>query len=378
LSIRWKVALFTGALLRPFPMRPAAILTLSVSFALASCASPTPSSDWQANQRSRLARSHEQRTLAEVLADVITRSPRTAHELPADAPIANSTKDRVAERNGPEPSRAYEAAAKLRRQTAQGPGSEQDPGHIDQRLPERAGVGPRSFRHRWQPLEATLNYGVGDIMVRADGTRLNDRTDAVFARAQLDGRHGAALTAEWWDSDANLFAGQFMNDGVVPKVANAELGGIDLFPHIRFDHQHGDWSVPVRFGLFADWQQLDHQQARVEREWLSFGPRILVEPTWTMLRSDKGSLNLFARIGGDIGAAWFSEEFRNGDDKDMTTRWAGEIGGGLRGAYGRWHAELGYRLHHTTIGESQGDLLGSPGRTELQRQQVFFGLGYSY
>lgn len=359
-------------------MRPAAILTLSVSVALASCASPTPSIDWRDNQRTRLVRSHEQRTLTDVLADVIARAPTTASELPATAPVANIATGRVVERKGPEPPLAREPATKLRRKPVQGPSSEQDPNHIDQRLPERADVGARSFHQRWQPLEATINYGVGDIMVRADGTRLNDRTDAVFARARLDGRHGAALHAEWWDSDANLFAGQFINDGVVPKAANAELGGIDLFPHIRFDHQHGDWSVPVRFGLFADWQQLDHQQARVEREWLSFGPRILVEPTWTMLRSNNGHLNLFARVGGDIGAAWFSEEFRNGDDKDITPRWAGEIGGGLRGTYGSWHAELGYRLHHTTYGQSQGDLLGNPGRTELQRQQVFFGLGYNY
>jgi hypothetical protein len=368
--------LHTGALLRHFPMRPAALLALSVAVALASCASSTPSSNWRDNQHSRLTRMHEQRTLREVLADIIARAPATAATaasgLRQETPVTNN----AVERKNVE--LTYQSAPKLQPKPVQGPGNEQNPSHIDQRLPAPADVGPRSFQARWQPLEATLDYGVGDIMARADGTRLNDRTDAVFARARIDTATGAALHAEWWDSDANLYAGQFLNDGVVPKAANAELGGIDLFPHVRIDHQHGDWSVPVRIGLFADWQQLDHQQARVEREWLSFGPRIVIEPTWTMLRGDNGSLNLFARIGGDAGAAWFSEEFRNGDDKDMTARWAGEIGGGLRGAYGAWHAELGYRLHHTTYGETQGSLLGSPGRTELQRQQVYFGVGYNY
>jgi hypothetical protein len=293
---------------------------------------------------------HEQRTLNEVLAHATTRAPALAQE----------------------------PATKLPPKPVQGPDSEQSPSHTAQRPPERAVDGLRPFRLRWQPLKVTLNYGVGDIMVRSNNGRLNDRTGAMFARAMLDGGHGAGLHAEWWNSDANLFSGKFMSDGVAPNVADAELGGVDLFPHARFEYQYGDWNVPVRIGLFADWQQLDHQQARVEREWLSFGPRILVEPTQMLLQSDTGSLHLFARIGVDIGAAWFSEEFRNGDDKDMTPRWAGEIGGGLRGTYGAWHAELSYRLHHTTYGETQGDLFGNPGRTELQRQQVFFGIGYTY
>lgn len=359
---------------------------------------------------------HEQRTLDQVLAEVIARAPtpsavRTAVAADENPRLPNT--ERVVKRKeivlkdppkAPMPSRAVPienvpiegvpaeiepnqpvplatpttSPSKLQPKPTQGPGSAQDPNHIDQQLPQRPGFGPRSYRESFRPLEATLDYGIGNIMARADGTRFNDRTDAAFARARLDTGSGAALHAEWWGSDSNLFSGQFMNDGVVPKVANAELGGIDLFPHVRFDHQHGDWSVPVRVGMFTDWQQLDHQQAGVEREWLSFGPRIIVEPTWTMAQGDHGSLNLFARVGGDVGAAWFSEEFRNGDDRDMTPRWAGEIGGGLRGVYGAWHAELGYRLHHTTFGKTQGDLLGQPGRTELQRQQVFFGFGFTY
>ena len=105
-------------------------------------------------------------------------------------------------------------------------------------------------------------------MVRADGTRYGDRTHATFVRARLDSGQGTALHAEFWGSDSDLFAGKFMSDGVAPKVADAQLGGIDVFPHVRFDNQFGNWSVPVRVGLFGDWSRLDHQQARVKREWL--------------------------------------------------------------------------------------------------------------
>lgn len=238
--------------------------------------------------------------------------------------------------------------------------------------------GPRLFRNAWQPLVATFDYGVGDVMVRADGTLLNDRTDAAFACVRIDAGTGAALHAEWWGSDSELFAGVLIDAGVELKKANAELGGADVFPHHRFDNTIGDWSIPVRFGLFADWHQLDHQQARVEREWLSFGPRLVIEPTWKLLDGRDTNLHLFTRVGVDAGAAWFSEEFRNGDDRDSLLRWGGEIGAGFRGEFGSWHIELGYRLNHTMYGESQGDLFGSPGRTELQRQQLFFGLGINY
>ena len=317
-------------------------------------------------------RMHTQRTLDEVLADVIAKAPR------ADAaPLADPSGPKVdaaAHRDEP----AAMATPATASSSAQDPERDQNPQHIDQRLPPAPGSGPRSFGHTWQPLEATFDYGVGEIMARSDGTRLNDRTKAAFARARLDTGTGAALHADWWRSDSDLFAGQFLNDGVAPRPSNGELGGVDLFPHVRFDHRDEDFRMPLRLGLFADWQQLDHQTARVEREWLSFGPRVLIEPTWTMARGERGRLDLFARVGGDVGLAWFSEEFRNGDDKDTTLRWSGEVGGGLRGAYGSWHAELGYRLQHTMFGETQGSLFGAPGRTELQRQQVFFGVGYTY
>jgi hypothetical protein len=345
-------------------MRPATLLSLAVSVALTGCATPKPSSVWRSDQRQRLEHEHHQRSLDETLAEVIANAPpaMSARDATEDSGDSAATQDITASSIEQEPQ----------------PVAAQDSPHIDQVLPERVDRGPRKFRHDWQPFTVALDYGQGDVMVRADGTRLGDRTDATFVRARLDSGRGAALHAEWWGSDGDLFAGKLMNDGIVPKVANAELGGVDVFPHVRFDHQSGDWSVPVRIGMFADWQQLDHQEARVQREWLSFGPRMVVEPTWTMFRGQDGHLGLFTRFGADVGAAWFSEEFRNGDDRDMTTRWAGEFGAGLRGVYGRWHAELGYRLHHTMYGETQGDLFGRSDRTELQRQQVFLGVGINY
>ncbi|MCK5945245.1 MAG: hypothetical protein KAI24_24870 [Planctomycetes bacterium] len=323
-------------------MRPAQILAYAVFAALAGCASSEPSaSDWQRDQLARLEREHRHLPLADVLAEVIAEAPAPRSEPPA----------------------------------AQGP----EPDKIDQRLPQRPGHGRRSFRHSWQPLVATVDVGVGDVMVRADGTRLNDRTDAVFARARVETGEGAALHAEYWASDPDLFRGDRINDGIVPRIADAELSGFDVFPHLRLDCDlGGDWRMPVRLGAFVDWQQLDHQPARVEREWLGFGPRVALEPTWHLLDGEQGSLQLFTRFAGDLGAAWFSEEFVNGDDRDVAARWSGEVGGGLRGSYGAMHAEIGYRLQHVMVGDLQGDLFGSSSGTELQRQQVFVGFGITY
>lgn len=74
-------------------MRPAALLTLAVSVALASCASPSPATDWSRNQRLRLERMHQPRSLDEALAQVLARAPNvalmSAEELPrSDRPTA--------------------------------------------------------------------------------------------------------------------------------------------------------------------------------------------------------------------------------------------------------------------------------------------------
>lgn len=378
--MRCKVASYTGALLRSLPMRPAAILSLAVVAALAGCTTSSTSSnagassEWLEIQSQRLARVHAPPTSDEALAEVLARAPM--HDLGVVATFADEATDAGAAaalagviEGAPvlvEPSRPA-----VRQQDPQTP-------KLDQRLPQRPDVGPRSFHHSWQPLVATVDYGLGNVMARSDGTRLNDRADATFVRARLDSGTGAALHAEWWGSEQELFDDMLINDGVTPKKANAELGGIDVFPHLRFDTSGDNWTMPVRLGLFADWHQLDHQLARVEREWLSFGPRLVAEPTFRLLEGSDSSLQLFSRIGVDAGAAWFSEEFRGGDDRDFLPRWGGEIGAGLRGEFGSWHLELGYRLHHTMYGETQGDLFGRPGRTELQRQQVYLGVGIRY
>lgn len=371
-------------------MRPATLLTISALATLASCTTSDrkPSDPWHEQQRARLERTHSVRTLDEALAEVLAQAPRPssaslAPELPAAE--GSESKDPASRDSESEPPMlgAHELPREDEPLTNTDPAQDpppdnQSPQHIDQRLPA-APSKDRAFRHTWQPLTVTLDYGVGNVMARADGSRLGDRTNSAFARARLDTGTGAALHAEWWGSDLELFAGKFISDGVTPRRADAELGGADVFPHIRFDNQASEsWSIPVRVGLFGDWQQLDHQPARVEREWLSFGPRVLLEPTWTMFDGEHGNLQLFTRLGGDVGPAWFTEEYPTGDDRDVVPRWSGEIGGGLRGTYGAWHAELGYRLNHTTLGKTDGRLYGERGRTELQRQQVFLGFGFTY
>jgi len=352
-------------------MRPAAILSLAVVAVLAGCTTsttPSASSEWLEIQGQRLGRAHAPPTSDEALAEVLARAPM--HDLAivslADEPLNDGGAAALAE--------VIESAPTFQDPAEPKPQDPQQP-KLDQRLPQRPDRGPRSFRHPWQPLVATVDYGLGEVMARSDGTRLNDRADATFARVRIDSGTGAALHAEWWGSEQELFDDMLINDGVTPKKANAELGGADVFPHLRFDNSGDNWTMPVRVGLFADWHQLDHQLARVEREWLSFGPRLVAEPTYRLFEGNDSSLHLFSRIGVDAGAAWFSEEFRGGDDRDFLPRWGGELGAGLRGEFGAWHVELGYRLHHTMYGETQGDLFGRPGRTELQRQQFYLGVG---
>jgi hypothetical protein len=314
-----------------FGQPPMRSLVLLSTVALTACAGSPDS--WHEVQRDRLQRLHEPRPEADAVAAVIAATP-----------------------------------------SATG----QDARKIDQREPGRAGQGPRRYRSPLQPLSVRATVGVGNVAARVRGTRLDDRADARFLGVSVDAGNGAAVHADLWSSDKELFAGRRINDGVEPADADAALSGIDLFPHVRLDPFAGAFTMPVRLGAFADWQRLDHASAGVEREWLSFGPRVVLEPTLRLLGDEADSLSLFLRLGGDVGASWFAESFRNGDDRDGTLRLGGELGGGLRGKFGSLQLEAGYRVQHARIDGTDTSLLGDRDGSELQRQQVFVGFGWIY
>lgn len=249
---------------------------------------------------------------------------------------------------------------------------------LDQREPQRADQGPRPFRSSLQPLRADVQVGAGNVAARVAGTQLDDRADAWFTRASVDVATGSSIVAEVWSSDGDLFAGRRINDGVEPKPADASFAGVSLFPHLHFETTSGMFRMPVRIGAFADWQRLDHQRARVERDFLAIGPRIVLEPTLRLVDADGARLDLFTRLGGDFGAAWFEESFRGGEASDSTVRWGGELTGGLRLDLGALRGEVGYSVQHAVYGDIDGDLLGARHRTDLQRQQWFLGFGITY
>ncbi|MFY9341550.1 MAG: hypothetical protein WAT39_03615, partial [Planctomycetota bacterium] len=227
-------------------------------------------------------------------------------------------------------------------------------------------------------LAAHANVGFGDVAAKVDGTLLRDRADARFLELGIEAGTGAGLHANLWNSEAELFAGRRINDGVAPAAADGSLAGVDAFPHQRWDLLDGTLRLPVRLGVFGDWQNLRHERAGVEREWIGAGPRLILEPTWRLLGDARTGLDLVGRVGGDVGGAWFKERFRGGDDRDFTVRWSGEAGLGLRGLAGHWQADLGYRLRHTTFGPTDSDLFGDRHRTLLQHQQVFVGVGVTW
>lgn len=306
-------------------------LVLLSTVALTACAASPDA--WREVQRERLERLHEQRSADEAVAAVIAATPGT---------------------------------------------SGQDARKIDQREPGRAGQGPRRYRTPLQPLSVRATVGVGNVAARVRGTRLDDRADARFLGVAVDAGNGAAVQADFWSSDQELFAGRRINDGVEPAAADASLSGIDLFPHVRLDPFAGAFTMPIRLGAFADWQMLDHDAAGVEREWLSIGPRVVIEPTLRLLGDEADSLSLFVRLGGDVGPSWFAESFRHGDDRDLSLRLGGELGGGLRGKFGSLQLEAGYRVQHARIDGTDTSLLGDRDGSELQRQQVFLGFGWIY
>lgn len=313
------------------PMRPTYLLLLAL---LPACASAGSADDpaWREIQRERLAKLYQQQDPYEAVREFVARDPI---------------------------------------QVAQEP-------HLDERLPQRQGAGPRRFRGPREPVEVTVAVGAGDIGYHVKGTQLDDHTDAHFARAAIDVGTGASLIAEAWTTNSELFQGNRINDGVNPAPADARLRGVRLFPNVRIGTVGDGFSMPIRAGVFADWQRIDHQPAGVQREWLSMGPRLALEPSLRLLGDQDSNLELFGRVGGEVGIAWFAEEFDGGDDRDVTARWSGDAGGGLRAKFGAARLECGYELHYTQFGPVETDLYGSHSRSELQRQQVYVGFGVTF
>ena len=305
-------------------MRTATILALGV---LAACAMKAEPADWLPVQQERLARLHSRPSTADAVAAVIAHDPRQA---PQDA-------------------------------------------HIDQRAD-----GQRSFRAEWQPLVTGVQLGAGSVRANVPGTQLHDRTEATFLRATVDNGMGAGLAVDVWSSDASLFMGSRINDGQAPAPADATFAGFDAFPHHRHDFGSGALRMPVRVGGFLDWQRLEHDQALVKREFLGIGPRLQLEPTLRLLSNGGSAVELFARVGGDVGLELFTETFHGGNDRARTFRGAADLGGGVRGTFGNCFAEVGCRWQHTWIGAIDSDLYGDRGRTDLQRQQLFVGFGLTY
>ena len=251
----------------------------------------------------------------------------------------------------------------------------QQPRHIDQREPVTPGTGPRPFL---QPsLSGHVAVGFGQIAMQAAGSTLDDHAAARFLGAGVESRNGAGLDVDAVSSDDDLFAGVRINDGQAPAAADASLLGIDAFPHWRFDSTLGGVRMPIRVGAFVDWNRLEHERAGVTREWLAIGPRLRFEPTWRLLGGNERGLDLVGRLGGDVGPAWFREQFHHGDDRDATWRWSGEAGVLLRWRLPGFGAEFGYRFQSSTFGDIDADLYGSRGETDLRSQQLFLGITWN-
>jgi hypothetical protein len=239
------------------------------------------------------------------------------------------------------------------------------------REPSRVGasLGPRE-------LQVGLRLGFGVAEARTDH-RFDDRADCRFAELRVDAgrRSGIGASVELWSSDDELFEGRRINDGVDPAPAVASFAGADLFVYYHREPQQGDLRLPWRVGAFTDVQRLDHERASVQRDWLSTGVRIIAEPTWRVAGDDARALELVGRFGGDVGASWFEERFRNGSDRDETWRWSADVGLSLRAVSGNVQIEAGYRLTHTRFDAVGAELFGRHDRCDFRRQQFFVGVG---
>lgn len=223
-----------------------------------------------------------------------------------------------------------------------------------------------------------LRAGGGRHELRLPGSRLTDHTEVATAELRLRpaAGSGAGMTLGGFVTDDDLFAGTAISNGAEPVRAAARAFGFDVFTNWQMDLGDDDrLAVPVRGGLFVDWKRIDHTSGEVERSWFGFGPRLQVEPELGLLRDRDFGLSLFGLLGVEAGASWFRDDFINGDDSELTFRWGGEAGGGLRLHLGRVTGDVGYRFGYRDLGELDSALLGEVDKVEERTHVLFLGFG---
>ncbi|MCR9245378.1 MAG: hypothetical protein NXI31_10120 [bacterium] len=251
---------------------------------------------------------------------------------------------------------------------------------IDQREPVGPDGGPRRFYGARDEVRVRAAVGHGSVKVRVPGTNLTDRTSATFVRLGFDGRADAAIgpgfDVEAYSSDDDLFAGRQMNNGAAPALASARAAGYRLYPHLRAIVDHGgELAFPVRLGVAVNYTDLEHDLARVDRDWLTVGPRFEAEPRLTLLGDARhgGRLDLFGRFGAELGYGAFREDYVGGDDHGSMSQWGYSAAVGLRWGMPKFTLDLGYEFAETRFGNASTDLFVNPRGTRLAHQRVWLG-----
>ncbi|MCA8974999.1 MAG: hypothetical protein KDC98_09770 [Planctomycetes bacterium] len=251
---------------------------------------------------------------------------------------------------------------------------------IDQLEP--SGFGRRRYRGSVTPLRLLAEVGYGAIDMKAPRLVLHDRTDVSFLHLGLesaaDSPRGAALHLRTMASGSDLFVGSLLSNGVVPRPAATQLFAAQAFPHLRFTAPVGDFEVPFRLGVSVDHTNLDHHRAGVEREWLTVGVRWQAEPSHVLHATRDGGLDLFARLGGQVGYGWFHEQYANGRDGDSVLHWDYDVGLGLRLRHRDWAFDLRYEFGQGQLGATDTGLFGGNARLESLHQGVFLGGSYRF
>lgn len=226
----------------------------------------------------------------------------------------------------------------------------------------------------------SLEYGRGSFAAHSSGTQLDDRTSAQFFGFHAEPYEprgvGPGVSLQAFASDNDLFHGETIYNGAGQQPADAIAYGIDMFPHWRWRPQlDGRFQLPMRLGAYVDWLRIDHRAADVNRNWFSVGPRVEVQPEYWLWRRGEDGAAVFGRLGGDLGFAHLQENWVTGSDSQPTSRWSGEVGGGVRLQWRGMFGELSYRFQRIGLGDAGTALYAGLHRVDLREQGLFLEFG---
>jgi hypothetical protein len=216
----------------------------------------------------------------------------------------------------------------------------------------------------FRSVSVRVGYSPGTVrhQIRGTGVDFDDETDAHLVRLRVEGGAplGGGVTAEWYQSDDDLFATTPGN-----PFGPAELTSFNIAPHVRYRFgENSRLRAQVRLGFPFEYVEQDFQNAPIDPEWIAAGGRLAVEPELLLLTEPGLRWSVHAEAAASLGYTLVlvetSSSFGGTTQEDFSAFTTGYgLEAGTRLELGHFDIGVSYMYRHTEVDEGRV-ILGIP------------------